>query len=77
MACKPDQSSAEIQNRQLRKILRSLIDAGAELSNTANDSLNLDLAVGNDEFPDVQELGESLSNYDSMVESAEKLLKFL
>lgn len=77
MACKPNKSSADIQNRQLRKIIRSLIDAGAELSNAANDSLNLDLAVGNIDFPDVTELGESLDNYDSMVASAEKLLKFL
>lgn len=77
MACKPNESSAEIQNRQLRKIIRSLIDAGAELNNAANDSLNLDLAVGNVDFPDVQALGQALDHYDSMAASAERLLRYL
>lgn len=70
-------SSADIQNRQLRKIIRSLIDAGEELNGAANDSINQDLAAGNVDHSDVQALGDALDHYDSIVGAADKLLIYL
>lgn len=67
----------QIENSQLRKIINSLIQAGDELSCAANNSLDLDLAVGNEDFPDVHNLSEALDQYDAYSNSTLKFLEYL
>ena len=65
------------ENSQLRKVIAFLIEAGTELSNSANDWLNLDLAVGNDDSPDVRNLSETADRYKEIARSAERFIEYV
>ena len=65
------------ENSLLRKVIASLIEAGTELFNSANDPLNLDLAASNDDSPDVRNLSETLDRYGEIATSAERFIEYL
>ena len=52
-------------------LVRELIAAAEEAADAMCDSLNLDLAVGNDEFEDVQSLGAALDRLAAALASIE------
>lgn len=66
---------SENNMRQTEAALKQLLDAAYEAERAMTRSLNLDLAVGNDSFEDVQELSAALDNLDSAIEHAEAALR--
>ena len=53
------------------KLVKELIDAGHDATDAMCESINLDLAVGNDEFEDVNELRAALDRLSDALEKIE------
>ena len=50
------------------KLVKELIDAGHEATDAMCECLNLDLAVGNDEFDDLKDLGAALDRLSAALD---------
>ena len=57
-----------------RVAFRRLLTAAVWAANGICDSINLDLAVGNDDFEDVQEMNEALDELEAAIGCAEGFL---
>ena len=53
------------------KLVKELIDAGNDATDAMCESINLDLAVGNDEFDDVNDLQAALDRLSDALEKIE------
>ena len=53
------------------KLVKELIDAGHDATDAMCESINLDSAVGNDEFEDVNELRAALDRLSDALEKIE------
>ncbi len=53
------------------KLVKELIDAGHDATDAMCECLNLDLAVGNDEFEDVNDLRAALDRLSDALEKIE------
>ena len=53
------------------KLVKELIDAGNDATDAMCESINLDLAVGNEEFDDVKEIDAALDRLSDALEKIE------
>ncbi len=53
------------------KLVKELIDAGNDATDAMCESINLDLAVGNDEFNDVNDLQAALDRLSDALEKTD------
>ena len=58
------------------KLVKELIDAGHDATDAMCESINLDLAVGNDEFEDVNDLRAALDRLSDALEKIESAGSF-